>query len=123
MLVGGDSEASLSTTPEQEAVEEAWDRVGEKHLRIQKQVAKACAGEAHLFLNGFQASRMSEKLSKCGIFSHPGRRRGSGLRCDLDGYRCRCHSEGCSPFLRGDPLGRTPRQVVNVRADRALPRV
>jgi len=41
MLVGCDSEASLSTTPEQEEVEETWDRVGEKHLRVQKQVAKA----------------------------------------------------------------------------------
>jgi hypothetical protein len=40
MLVGCDSEASLSTTPEPEGVEEARLREGEKHLRVQEKVAK-----------------------------------------------------------------------------------
>jgi len=41
ILVGYDSEASLSTTPEQEGVGEACFREEEKHLSVQKQVAKA----------------------------------------------------------------------------------
>src|SRR5260370_23457943 len=41
ILVGYDSEASLSTTPEQEGVGEAWLREVEKHLSVQKQGAKA----------------------------------------------------------------------------------
>jgi hypothetical protein len=41
MLVGCDSEASLSTTPEPEGVEEARLREGKKHLKLQKKAAKA----------------------------------------------------------------------------------
>jgi hypothetical protein len=36
-------------------------------------VSKACAGKAHLFLDGFQDSLMGEDLSKGDHFSHPGR--------------------------------------------------
>jgi hypothetical protein len=41
MLVGCDSEASLSTTREPEGVEETHLQEGEKHLRVQEKVAKA----------------------------------------------------------------------------------
>src|SRR5260370_21286278 len=62
-------------------------------------LTKACAGEAHLFLDDFEDSLMGKNLSKGSHFSHPGRSRGLRFRGNLDRDRRMRHTTNVSSLF------------------------
>src|SRR5260221_768593 len=62
-------------------------------------LAKAGAGEAHPFCDGFQDTLVGENLSEGGHFSHPGSKRGPRFRGNLDRDRRMRHTTNVSSLF------------------------